>query len=88
MKKSSKLLAFALAGVAMLSLTACGSAGQASKESQGATASQPAEMAAETTAVAQQSGDGKEYKIGVLQLVQHAALDASNQGFIKALDDA
>ncbi|GHT86227.1 hypothetical protein FACS18947_5910 [Bacteroidia bacterium] len=33
--------------------------------------------------------DGKKvYKIGVLQLVQHAALDASNEGFFKALDDA
>lgn len=27
-------------------------------------------------------------KIGVIQLVQHAALDASNAGFVKALDDA
>ena len=28
------------------------------------------------------------YRIGVLQLTQHAALDASNEGFIAALDDA
>lgn len=28
------------------------------------------------------------YKIGVIQLVQHSALDASNAGFVKALDDA
>ena len=28
------------------------------------------------------------YKIGVLQLVEHAALDASNQGFVDALNDA
>ena len=33
------------------------------------------------------SGD-KTYKIGVLQLTQHAALDAANQGFIKALDES
>ena len=29
----------------------------------------------------------EEYNIGVLQLVQHDALDASNEGFFKALDD-
>ncbi|WP_419040037.1 ABC transporter substrate binding protein, partial [Parolsenella catena] len=31
------------------------------------------------------SGD-KTYKIGVLQLTQHAALDAANEGFVGALD--
>ena len=34
------------------------------------------------------ASDGEGYKIGVLQLVEHAALDASNKGFVKALDDA
>ena len=35
------------------------------------------------------SGDsGKTYKIGVLQLTQHAALDAANDGFIKAIDES
>ena len=29
----------------------------------------------------------KTYKIGVLQYVQHDALDASNEGFFAALDD-
>lgn len=42
--------------------------------------------AAESTG--EKTADGKQYKIGVLQLVQHAALDASNKGFIQALDDA
>ncbi len=32
------------------------------------------------------SGDG--YKIGVIQLVEHPALDASNKGFVAALDEA
>ena len=30
----------------------------------------------------------KGYKIGVLQLTEHSALDAANNGFIKALDDS
>lgn len=33
-------------------------------------------------------GVGSTFKIGVLQLVEHAALDASNKGFVAALDDA
>ena len=34
------------------------------------------------------SGDGKKYKIGVLQLTEHAALDAANDGFVRALDES
>lgn len=33
-------------------------------------------------------GTDKTYRIGVVQLVQHEALDATNQGFFAALDDA
>lgn len=35
-----------------------------------------------------ESADGTTYKIGVLQLTQHAALDKANEGFIAALDDS
>ena len=31
---------------------------------------------------------GTTYKIGVLQLTEHTALDAANDGFVKALDDS
>ena len=33
-------------------------------------------------------GGPASYKIGVLQLTEHTALDAANQGFVKALDDS
>ena len=33
------------------------------------------------------SASGKTYKIGVLQLTEHDALDAANKGFFQALDD-
>ncbi|WP_455137811.1 ABC transporter substrate binding protein [Thermophilibacter sp.] len=33
-------------------------------------------------------GSGSDYKIGVLQLTEHGALDQSNQGFVDALADA
>ena len=34
------------------------------------------------------AASGTTYKIGVLQLTEHAALDAANDGFVKALDDS
>ena len=34
------------------------------------------------------SANGSTYKIGVLQLTEHTALDAANAGFVKALDDS
>lgn len=93
MKKSAKVLSLALAGAMLMSLTACGSkaadtttAAETAKETTAAAESKAEETTGEASA--QKTEDGKQYKIGVLQLVQHAALDASNEGFIKALDDA
>ncbi len=34
------------------------------------------------------AASGDTYKIGVLQLTEHSALDAANAGFVKALDDS
>ncbi|MBE5988433.1 MAG: ABC transporter substrate-binding protein [Paenibacillaceae bacterium] len=85
MKKKAKALSLALASVMMLSLAACsGKAPSTTETTAGTTAAQ---SEAATTAAAK-TADGKQYKIGVLQLVQHTALDASNKGFIQALDDA
>ena len=80
-----KGLAMVLAGAMVVaSLTACGSS---KKETTAET--KAAETTAETTAETKEAAaDGKTYKIGVLQLVEHAALDASNEGFVAALDDA
>ena len=93
MKKKAKALSLALASVMMLSLAACsGKAPETTEPAADTTAAQSS--AAETTAeseagtTAQNTADGKQYKIGVLQLVQHTALDASNKGFIQALDDS
>ncbi|MDY4835359.1 ABC transporter substrate-binding protein [Frisingicoccus sp.] len=85
MKFMKKGLAMVLAGAMVVaSLTACGSS---KKETTAET--KAAETTAETTAETKEAAaDGKTYKIGVLQLVEHAALDASNEGFVAALDDA
>ena len=42
----------------------------------------------EGTAPAGSAASGGTYKIGVLQLTEHSALDAANDGFVKALDDS
>ncbi|MBE5978225.1 MAG: ABC transporter substrate-binding protein [Paenibacillaceae bacterium] len=90
MKKKAKALSLALASVMMLSLAGCsGKAPEKTETTAGTTAAQSSEKASEAaTTAAAKTADGKQYKIGVLQLVQHTALDASNKGFIKALDDA
>lgn len=87
MKKTKKVLSLILAGAMMMSLSACGGKTQEDKETSADTATaQESAGGAETTG--EKTADGKQFKIGVLQLVQHTALDAANKGFIKALDDA
>lgn len=73
MKKS---LAAVVAIMTALALTACSSTGS--------TESTESNESTESTDAA----DGKTYKIGILQLTQHPALDKANEGFIAALDDA
>lgn len=68
-----KLLALMMTMALAFGLVACGG----SKETAAPAENETAEAA-----------DGEVYKIGVLQYVQHAALDASNKGFFAALDDA
>lgn len=91
MKKSAKVLSLILAGAMAMALSACGSK-PAETTAAAETTTAAAKTAAETTAGAEstaaKTADGKQFKIGVLQLVQHTALDASNKGFIAALDDA
>lgn len=89
MKKTSKILSVVLAGALALSVTGCSSkpAETTAAATEAATTAQ-ATVAAETTAKAADAAGGDTYKIGILQLVQHAALDQSNEGFIAALDEA
>lgn len=89
-----KALSLVLAGAMALSMTACGSKPAATATTAADTAA-ATEAAADTTAEAAAEETGAEaattdqtFKIGVLQLVQHAALDATNEGFFAALDEA
>lgn len=74
-----KLLAVSMAFAMTMGLLAgCGAAEQTAE----------AETKEATAATTDGAAEGETYKIGVIQLVEHAALDASNQGFIAALDEA
>lgn len=91
MKK--RLLSLALTGMMVLSLTACGSGAAETEPVTTAAEASTAESGSEsgggsTEAASTAAADGKEYKIGVLQLVQHTALDASFKGFEDALKNA
>lgn len=91
MRKSSKVVSLILAGAMALSLAGCSSK---KEETTTAAATEAATTAAQTTAAETKAAQttaakaDKTFKIGVLQLVQHAALDASNEGFFAALDAA
>lgn len=93
MRKTTKILSLILAGAMVMSMAGCGGK-TAGTETEGATAgTAETTTAAETTtegeaAAETVAGSDKEFKIGVLQLVQHAALDSANEGFIAALDES
>ena len=73
MKK--KLLALALTAVMALSLAACGG---------GNTDTTTPDTSDEGAGT---SGDGQTYTVGIVQHVQHEALDAATQGFQDALTE-
>ena len=66
--KAKKIFAVMMAAAMTMSLAACGSSGSGSSDSKDADASSS-------------SDSGKVYKIGILQQLEHAALDQATQGF-------
>ncbi|MBM6755551.1 ABC transporter substrate-binding protein [Collinsella tanakaei] len=73
MKRLKTIGSALVAGTLALALAACGGSG---------------DNAAGSTSSASTGSDGTTYKIGVLQLTEHGALDQANEGFVAALDDA
>ncbi|MDY3230732.1 MAG: ABC transporter substrate-binding protein [Clostridiaceae bacterium] len=95
MKKTAKVIAFMTAAAMVLSTAACASGtGKPASQAADTTARETGTTTAEVASQKEEGGDaqaaagGHTYKIGVLQLVQHTALDAANEGFIAALNDA
>lgn len=74
--KLRKVLAMTTAAVMAMSMVACGS-------------SDSADSSADTkdSANTEAGDDGKTYKVGICQLLEHVALDAASEGFTDALND-
>lgn len=96
MRKNAKVLSLILAGAMAMSLAGCSGSGSKDSAKETAAKSEAKEAGAESsgqeTSKAAGAGEadasGETYQIGVLQLVQHDALDAANKGFFAALDEA
>lgn len=88
MKKTLRILTVVLAMAMLLGLVACGAQPPAAQQSQGSSQATPA-LAAEPAPKAEDEAapapEKSVKKIGVIQFVEHAALDAAYQGFVAAL---
>ena len=80
MKKMSKILSVMLAAAMAVSMTACGSDSSASSDS-------TADSSTTADAASTESSDTQNFTIGILQQLEHPALDAASQGFEDALTE-
>ncbi len=85
-----KLLAIFLCAALALGLAACGNAASSTAQStasapaaDSASAAEPADDSAAATGV-----DAASFRIGIIQLAEHTALDAAREGFVDALVEA
>lgn len=83
--KTNKLAAVLLAAALTLSLAACG--GNTAPGSTAPESTAPSSTAPESSAPAPSTA-GEPVKIGVIQLMEHDALDAAYQGFVDGLAEA
>ena len=88
MRKTGKMLAAAMAGVMALSMAGCSGNTGSGTESGSAAPETKQEASSEGKAGEGASDSGEEFKIGVLQLTQHTALDKVNEGFVAAIEDS
>jgi putative ABC transport system substrate-binding protein len=94
MKKSTRFVAALMAATMVLSTAACGSSSSSSSSTADAASSTTTEAAADdASAEAEEvsddaaAADGQVYKIGIVQQLEHPALDAATQGFQDALTE-
>ena len=77
--KFKKIMVFALVGVMTLAASACGGSSEEAADASGSEGEAEADGA--------ETDSGEAYTVGVIQLVQHPALDAATEGFEKALQE-
>lgn len=98
MRKMNKVISVAMTAAMVMSLAACGSTADETANVQTDTPAETQEAASDTaetqnaasdTAEAQNAApeDGKVYQIGIVQQLEHPALDAASEGFEAALTD-
>ena len=80
MKKMTKLLNMLVATALVIGVAGCGNSTATNAESD--------VNEAQTTEASSSAENGENYKIGVIQLVEHAALDATYEGFVDGLKEA
>ena len=86
MKKTLAILMAVLMTAALFTGCAPAATTAPAESAPAAEAAAPAEEAAAPTGEAAPA-EGKTYTIGIIQLVEHAALDSAREGFVKALAD-
>lgn len=90
MKKRNKIISATLAATMIMSLAGCGSTAEDTAAS-AATETKTEAAAVETTTEAKaeetEAADGKVYQIGIVQQLEHPALDAASEGFEAALTE-
>lgn len=94
MKKQTRFFSIMMAAAITLSMTACGGDSNNNSASTGSDSnSAPAATEADGNAPADTgtgtdgSADGKHYTVGIVQQLEHPALDAASEGFMDALND-
>jgi putative ABC transport system substrate-binding protein len=85
MKKMPKILVFVLAAVMVFALAGCATPAAEESPSETVAASEAPSEAAETEPSAEETA--MSYNIGIIQYVEHPALDAAREGFVDALAD-
>lgn len=93
MRKMKKVISVAMAAAMTMSLAACGNSANEPAAAQTDAAAETKETVAETTAAEAETiqaaapEDGKVYQIGIVQQLEHPALDAASEGFQDALTE-
>ena len=84
MKKSRFIMAMALVGALGMGVVGCGSNASDTADD-GSAPTESAQVSSEESTEEYPGISGKEYQVGICQLVQHEALDAATKGFKDAL---
>lgn len=92
MKKHTKFFSILMAAMMALSMTACGGGeGDGSSASTGDNSAPASTEAGSNDSAADTGSDGsaggKHYNIGIVQQLEHPALDAASEGFMDALNE-